>query len=340
MDKYTIKQILDEIGIKADERTKGFNFRCPLCGDSKLNKNKKRGWVLVGNNRYPHYYCFNCDTSMSFAAYLKDKHHEIFLRYFNEFKKIESVEKSHVIEILSNKELIEEDLTPILNKVSFPVLEKQQSILKERMRMNALRYIVNRRLPENKIRELMVGYDEFQYNSVTYKMQNRVIIPYYSNLKELYAFQGRLILDNSYLEKYITFKGNNKIKIYNYFNVDRNKPVIVTEGPIDSFFIDNAISVSGSISPKSEVASFLKREIPILYWSFDNDKPGYEKTVKFMKEGFKCFIGYEKWKNYKDINEIIKAEKKMLTPTYISNIIINNSFSGDLGLARLKILRR
>ena len=43
-------------------------FRCPLCGDSKKNKLKKRGYFY---RRTGSFYCFNCGTSMTGYAFLK-----------------------------------------------------------------------------------------------------------------------------------------------------------------------------------------------------------------------------------------------------------------------------
>ena len=54
------------------KRVKGdlYNFRCPLCGDSKKHKNKARGYV------YPlkadmNYKCHNCGASSTFSNFLK-----------------------------------------------------------------------------------------------------------------------------------------------------------------------------------------------------------------------------------------------------------------------------
>ena len=47
-----------------------YNFRCPLCGDSKKHKNKARGYLYqVKTNT--NYKCHNCGASMSFNNFLK-----------------------------------------------------------------------------------------------------------------------------------------------------------------------------------------------------------------------------------------------------------------------------
>ena len=47
-----------------------YNFRCPICGDSKKHKNKARGYIYpVKTNT--NFKCHNCGASMSFNNFLK-----------------------------------------------------------------------------------------------------------------------------------------------------------------------------------------------------------------------------------------------------------------------------
>ena len=68
--------------IKADLYT----FRCPLCGDSKKQKNKTRGYI------FPHtksqnflFKCHNCGASMSFGNLLKQLDVVIYKQYIGYF---------------------------------------------------------------------------------------------------------------------------------------------------------------------------------------------------------------------------------------------------------------
>ena len=47
-----------------------YNFRCPLCGDSKKNKTKSRGFLYLKKNNY-FYMCHNCGASMNFKNFIK-----------------------------------------------------------------------------------------------------------------------------------------------------------------------------------------------------------------------------------------------------------------------------
>ena len=47
-----------------------YNFRCPICGDSKKNKSKTRGY-LYAVKANTNFKCHNCGASMSFNNFLK-----------------------------------------------------------------------------------------------------------------------------------------------------------------------------------------------------------------------------------------------------------------------------
>ena len=48
-----------------------YNFRCPICGDSKKHKNKARGYLYqVKTNT--NFKCHNCGSSMSLNNFIKE----------------------------------------------------------------------------------------------------------------------------------------------------------------------------------------------------------------------------------------------------------------------------
>ena len=63
-----------------------YNFRCPICGDSRKNKNKARGYLYeVKNNT--NYKCHNCGINISFSNFLKEIDNTIHKEYsFDKFK--------------------------------------------------------------------------------------------------------------------------------------------------------------------------------------------------------------------------------------------------------------
>ena len=48
-----------------------YNFRCPICGDSKKDKFKARGYIV--HKEGTHFFkCHNCSSSMHFDSFLKE----------------------------------------------------------------------------------------------------------------------------------------------------------------------------------------------------------------------------------------------------------------------------
>lgn len=256
----------------------GYNFRCPVCGDSKKSKSKKRGWILTGRDHLV-YYCFNCGYSTSFKNFVREFYKDIFERFY-------SIERVN----LKDKELSRE--TKETDKLFFKLTEVFESVYKHR---EHLEYCKSRMIPERIIDKLKVCNHEY------FVAHNMLIFPfYYKNTKYVYGFQGRKID----VKDFYTYLPSNNLKVYNMYNVKFNKPVYVLESIIDSLFVNNSIAMLGS----DLNTEFLKTIDPVMV--FDNDVTGKEKTEKYLKLGHKCVV----WPRNlieKDINEMVLKGKKI-----------------------------
>ena len=97
----------------------------------------------------------------------------------------------------------------------------------------------------------------------------------------------------------------------------------MTEGPIDSLFLDNAIAVAGAEFHLPQVRQF-KDNCTIV---FDNEprNPALVKQVeKMIKHGFHVCLWNDSIKE-KDINDMIIAGK---TPLTIQTLISHNTVQG------------
>ena len=56
---------------KFKEKNGTFNCRCPICGDSKKDKNKARGYFLHKQGVYK-YFCHNCGATRTVENFLKE----------------------------------------------------------------------------------------------------------------------------------------------------------------------------------------------------------------------------------------------------------------------------
>ena len=80
IDRKYISQISSRLDRFAQKKDSLYNFRCPLCGDSKKNLNKARGFLYVGKRGF-NYKCHNCGIGHTFGTFLKQIDDILFRKY-------------------------------------------------------------------------------------------------------------------------------------------------------------------------------------------------------------------------------------------------------------------
>jgi len=148
----------------------------------------------------------------------------------------------------------------------------------------------------------------------------RLVIPFMDKKKKTFAFQGRALIPG--VPKYITISLNKGEHIlYGRDTVEPRDPLYVLEGPIDSFFIPNAVAVASS---NLLVAStiFPKQNLILV---FDNE-PRNEQIVRTMKRAIETDHRIVIWPSnfmYKDINEAVMDGMPIAS---ILEVIKNNTY--------------
>ena len=164
----------------------------------------------------------------------------------------------------------------------------------------ALEYCKKRKIPEE-------CYKKFFYCDEG-KYKNRLIIPFYTRNGTITFFQGRALRENDEV-KYLSRVG--KTALFDIDFVDKEKPLVILEGPIDSMFIENSTATVGAGS-SSDLDADLKEYKR--YWLYDNDEAGNRKAgVKVRNKEFvflwkKFFMDYNidpKKAKIKDINDLV-----------------------------------
>lgn len=339
IDRNLVNQILNQIvddGI-IKSHTQGFNFSCCVCGDSKKSKSKRRGWVLFDRDPIL-YYCFNCSYSKSFYNFLKEKYPDLFQQYlkpksahdiFDRKKQNLDISAKIIKQKSASIEKSIEDVSEKILPYSFKLNDKNiKGIWKKELQEIALKTVLKRKIPEEYSKDFLVCYDG--------PFVDRLIIPYFNNVGVMYCFQGRSLFEKE--PKYLTWNKEN-IKIFNYFSTIESELVGITEGPIDSMFLVNGISTSGTISPNNEQFNIIKEKFPNKFWLFDNpylDEAGLSRAITFAEVGERIFIWPKMWRTFKDVNEIVEAN--ILTNIGINDIISSNIYKGLTAITRLKLL--
>ena len=283
-----------------------YNFRCPICGDSKKNKSKTRGY-LYNIKADINFRCHNCGASMTFSNFLKQLDPVIHKQYVFERFKNNSTGRGTVVEEPTFK--FEEP--KFKTKLSIPLCSEVQ---------RGREYLQKRRLDPEKFywAEDFTGF----INSIkptfgsNVPKESRIIIPLYYN-KNLIGVQGRSLLPNSV--KYITtIFYNDAPKIYGLDTIRKSSPVFVTEGPFDSTFIRNSIAMCGA---DGDVG---KWGVSTPVWVYDNEPRSKEITARISKtiaKGDSVVI----WPSHiheKDINDMVLAGHD------VQSIVESNIYKG------------
>ena len=247
-----------------------YNFRCPICGDSKKNKSKTRGYIYAvkANTNFK---CHNCGASMSLNNFLKQVDPVIQKQYTMEKFKSGHTGRNFVID--------EPEF-----KFESPKFKRKLKLPKASEHPRPAGYLTARKLNPTDFyytenfkkfaNSLKPTFDSEKHD------EDRIIIPLYYE-KNLIGFQGRSI--NPSPVKYITVMlDDDAPKIYGLDNIRRDAPVYITEGPFDSTFIRNAIAMCGADADVSRWG------ISNPVWIYDNEprnQRDYQQNLKTIDSG-------------------------------------------------------
>lgn len=298
-------------------------FSCPICGDSAKNKSKTRGYIFRQKTGL-FYRCHNCGYSTNLGTLIKSIDSNLYSEYVLErFNSTPDKYNSH-----KKIEQAIPELAPVKLKPR-SILSKIKSIDKLPIDHPVVNYMKKRCIPSNNWNMFYYAPKFFSFVNDSIKKQfdikkdhPRLIIPFYKENGELFAIQGRAF--GSEQPKYITIKIDEEYpKIFGLERVDWNKTVYVTEGPIDSIFLPNAIAVSGA-SFDYPILNEHKDKLVIISDNEPRSSAIVQIIDKNIKNGYNVCLLPETIKE-KDINDIIQSGKKI---DWLLSVITNNTFSG------------
>ena len=283
-----------------------YNFRCPICGDSKKTKSKTRGYLYAIKTNV-NFKCHNCGASMSLSNFLKKIDPVVHKQYaFEKFK------DGHT----GRNFVVEEP------KFEFkaPVFKPKLNLPKATDNPIAKKYLEKRKLNPSEyyytgtfkkwVNTLVSKFDDVTYD------EPRIVIPLiYEN--NLIGIQGRSLGPNSV--KYITIMlEEDAPKIYGLDKVNKEKSIYIIEGPFDSSFVENSVAMCGS---DLDVRSFGWSDY---IWVFDNEPRNREivnRISKTIDRGDKVVV----WPSNiveKDINDMVMSGQDVMS------VLESNTYSG------------
>ena len=234
---------------------------------------------------------------------------------------------------------------PDIGKFTQPKFMKGPSPLKSLKKISSLkhdhpvkRFVDKRRIPSTLHFELFFApkFYEWVNRIVPNKFPSlkgdhpRLVIPFFDENNKMFAFQGRAF--GNEIPKYITIiLDPDKNKIYGLNRLDSTKQIQVTEGPIDSMFLDNCVAVAG--------ADFSGLPVDNTTIIFDNERRNVEilkQIEKTIDLGYNVVLWPDDVKE-KDINDMILAGR---TKEEVQSIINKNSYQGNMAKIRFTKWRK
>ena len=314
---------------KFKEKNGSFNCRCPICGDSKKDKNKARGYFLQKQGVYK-FFCHNCGATRTVENFLKEFAPPLAQEY-----KMEVLKESQGT-LPSAVDDAADVMSSFTSKPSFTNLNKRPfTELKAISQLShthpAHIYIRSRMIPSPfhyKLFYVDNGY-EWAKKWLPEKFQSefkgkdpRIVMPMCDKKGKCFGAVARGILPSQ--QRYLKMLWTEESGfIYGLDTVDIAKTIYVFEGQFDSMFIPNGIAV-GSMH-----FDLIKRHLPgqdvVIVLDNEPRSPGTAgQLIKAVDRGYKVCV----WPSHiqeKDINDMVMNG---MDPADIRQIIDTNTHSG------------
>lgn len=299
-----------------------WNFRCPICGDSKKKQSKSRGYIYKKKNDL-FFKCHNCGIGLSLGNFIKFVNQALYNDYVLErYSHGESARKPHT----------KPDFDEYKPKVIKPILDLP-NILDLKTTHIAYKYLTDRKIPEQHLHLFYYAEDfqewaqvvtdgQFKQKYFSETTDPRIVIPFLDRGGNLVAIQARALLPVDL--RYITIKfDETKPKVFGLERWNPNQITYITEGPFDSLFLPNCLAMAGS---SVDISTLIQNKDETVY-IFDNEKRNKEivnQMLKIVNAGYKIVVWPETVVE-KDINDMILFGK---SSDVILQEIVDNTKSG------------
>ena len=318
---------LDAIG---KETSVDISARCPVCGDSRSHKNKKRLHLYI-KNTVTNVNCFNGDCAAhnkTMYSFLRDFFPALLAQYKRENfgTTLEKIAQGDVFEQFRTQSTGEPE-AEVEDKPEVLVHDLSSYMTPIESHQPALDYLARRGYAYNELNygKWYYGHQDLKIGETLYRITGSVVIPLYYK-GQMYGFYSRNI-ENKTFYTYM-HDANIGFKIWNWFAIDKDKPVYIYEGIFDAIAggLKNSIALMGAKLPDERLAE-LKEPVFVL----DNDRTGLTNSLNYTKRGYNVYIQPDKYPE-KDMNDL-KLRNPDLNP---SELITSNIFRGISAEVRIK----
>lgn len=310
------------------------NCSCPVCGDSKRDKKKARGYFYLKHGKF-FFKCHNCGYWSNLYRFLQELYPDLHKEYCLDFWRSNS---NNTEDAKSDKE---KSMLGMLKKMKGGKglnkdLFGSRKICDLEDNHPARSFIEIRKIPK-KYWDIIYFTEEFgklakrlDPDSTLMPFEPRIVIPFFNKKGNVVAVQGRSIKmadENNARKtvKYITVKADKSIDRlwYGMWRANPSERVYVVEGPLDSLFIDNCIAMVGAGNASKIPDRFKDSDIVFVLDNEPRNKQVVQYNEELIKMGHKVCI-WPKGMKEKDINDMALHMKKR----EIKKIIDSNTAAG------------
>lgn len=312
LDRKYLQLISSRLPLFKKKNDDSYNCRCIICGDSQKKRTKARGYFFTNKNNLT-YKCHNCGAAMNFSTFLKQLDTNIYGEY--------ALEKmSENGSLVSNK-------SNTIPKVKFetPVFKTTEESLLDRIldRLDTLpednecvEFCNGRKIPKERFKQLyyidnVKNIEQLadKYKDTIKTKEPRLVLPFYSDNGQLSGVTCRALRGEAL--RYLTIKIKEDTPlIFGINDVNKNKPIYVVEGPIDSLFIDNCIAVAGTSFGKLSNINLPKEKLVVVFDNQPRNKEVCKLIEKNIDQGYNVVI-WPQTLEEKDINEMVLAGRNV-----------------------------
>ena len=288
-------------------------FRCPICGDSKRNKLKKRGYFYRKTGTF---HCFNCEANMTGYDFLKAIcPRDVFDSIIQEYKVLnfDNIVRGKKVDLFASTQgpRTFEILSP---NPSYKYLLDAGWVASD-LSSEALAYLDSRKIPLESRGMLKSIKDSNgrEFVLIQYIWDDNCIYHQLGNFNK-YDIKGQGAV------KYIFPKDENinfqQKPVFNIGNVDvSHHSIYCTEGVFDSLFLKNGVALGGRNLTEYQykmLSELYPRHKIVL--AFDHDYAGMSSSIKHAEKYpnvlFLDVSDLMEAAKVKDLNDFVKATNR------------------------------
>ena len=301
---------LPESSLKSRNNSE-ITFRCPICGDSKKNKLKKRGYFYRKTGTF---HCFNCEANLTGYDFLKVLcPKDVFDAIIQEYKVLnfDNIVRGRGQKLSEDQVSGQRSFDILAPNPSYKYLLDSNWIVSD-LSDSATKYLDGRKIPTDSRGMLKSIKDSTgrEFLLIQYIWDDNCIYHQLGNFNK-YDIKGQGAV------KYIFPKDENinfqPKPVFNIGNVDvSHHSIYCTEGVFDSLFLKNGVALGGR-----SLTDYQYKMLTELYprhrivLAFDCDYAGMSSSIKHAEKypniHFLDISDLMKAASVKDINDFVKV---------------------------------